>query len=227
MKKLVSYFTPNERRLWCGSVLLILAAFVRFDGENYLSLMASLIGVTSLIFNAKGNPFGQLLMVLFSLLYGIISYTFSYFGEMLTYLGMTMPMAIFALVSWLKKSLQRQSLRGSGEFDRAERGMVCFAGGAGGNGDLLFCLGLFQHGEYCAQHDFRHDELSGRLSDLSPKRIFRLGLRSQRHHFAGAVDFGEHDGHSIHFRSRLFPRLPRQRSLRFYLLAIHETPPTY
>ena len=38
----------------------------------------------------------------FSLLYGIISYTFSYYGEMITYLGMTMPMAIFALISWLK-----------------------------------------------------------------------------------------------------------------------------
>jgi nicotinamide mononucleotide transporter len=50
----------------------------------------------------KGNPFGQLLMVVFSLLYGIISYTFSYYGEMITYLGMTMPMAIFALISWLK-----------------------------------------------------------------------------------------------------------------------------
>ena len=60
------------------------------------------IGVTSLIFNAKGNPFGQLLMVIFSLLYGIISYSFSYYGEMITYLGMTMPMAIFALVSWLR-----------------------------------------------------------------------------------------------------------------------------
>lgn len=73
-----------------------------FDGENYLTLMASLIGVTSLIFNAKGNPFGQFLMVLFSLMYGIISFTFSYYGEMITYLGMTMPMAGFALVSWLK-----------------------------------------------------------------------------------------------------------------------------
>lgn len=66
------------------------------------TLAASLIGVTSLIFNAKGNPFGQFLMVIFSLLYGIISFTFSYYGEMLTYLGMTMPMAIFALISWLK-----------------------------------------------------------------------------------------------------------------------------
>ena len=41
-------------------------------------------------------------MVIFSLLYGIISFTFSYYGEMLTYLGMTMPMAIFALISWLR-----------------------------------------------------------------------------------------------------------------------------
>ena len=41
-------------------------------------------------------------MVIFSLLYGIISYTFAYYGEMITYLGMTMPMAIFALISWLR-----------------------------------------------------------------------------------------------------------------------------
>lgn len=88
--------------LWCSSVILIVASFWGFDRENYLTLLASLIGVTSLIFNAKGNPFGQFLMVIFSLLYGMISYTFAYYGEMITYLGMTMPMAIFALVSWLK-----------------------------------------------------------------------------------------------------------------------------
>jgi len=88
--------------LWFSSVSLILISFWAFDRENYLTLLASLIGVTSLIFNAKGNPFGQFLMIIFSLLYGIISYTFAYYGEMITYLGMTMPMAAFALVSWLK-----------------------------------------------------------------------------------------------------------------------------
>ena len=41
-------------------------------------------------------------MVVFSILYGIISYTFSYYGEMITYLGMTAPMAIVALLSWLR-----------------------------------------------------------------------------------------------------------------------------
>ena len=39
-----------------------------------MTLAASLIGTTSLIFNAKGNPIGQALMIVFSLLYGVISY---------------------------------------------------------------------------------------------------------------------------------------------------------
>lgn len=97
-----NYFTKSEILLWCASVVLIVISFCLFDGESYLTLCASLIGVTSLIFNAKGNSFGQLLMVAFSLLYGIISYRFGYYGEMITYLGMTMPMAAFALVSWLR-----------------------------------------------------------------------------------------------------------------------------
>lgn len=102
IKEYITYFTKEERLLWVSSVILIIASFCVFDRENYLTLSASLVGVTSLIFNAKGNPFGQLLMVIFSLLYGIISYTFSYYGEMITYLGMTMPMAVFALISWLR-----------------------------------------------------------------------------------------------------------------------------
>lgn len=99
---MLSYFTKSEIALWGMSVSLIILSFFIFDRENYLTLAASLIGVTSLIFNAKGNPFGQFLMVIFSILYGIISFTFAYYGEMITYLGMTAPMAVFALISWLR-----------------------------------------------------------------------------------------------------------------------------
>lgn len=102
IKNLTGYFTAAEKLLWSVSVVCIAVSFCIFDRENFLTLAASLIGVTSLIFNAKGNPFGQLLMVIFSLLYGVISFSFSYYGEMITYLGMTMPMAAFALVSWLR-----------------------------------------------------------------------------------------------------------------------------
>lgn len=102
MSKLMNYFSKSEIVLWVASVMVIVISFYGFDRTNYMTLCASLTGVTSLIFNAKGNPFGQLLMVVFSLLYGIISYTFAYYGEMITYLGMTMPMAVFALISWLR-----------------------------------------------------------------------------------------------------------------------------
>ena len=102
MKKLTAYFSMGELMLWGGSVGLILTSFLVFDRVNFMTLAASLIGATSLIFNAKGNPIGQALMIIFSLLYGMISYTFAYYGEMITYLGMTAPMALFALITWLR-----------------------------------------------------------------------------------------------------------------------------
>lgn len=102
MKKLLNYFSRLELALWLSSIALILMSFMAFDRTNHLTLIASLIGVTSLIFCAKGNPAGQILMIIFSLLYSVISYSFAYFGEMVTYLGMTLPMAIFALISWFR-----------------------------------------------------------------------------------------------------------------------------
>ena len=107
-KTLLDYFTREELLLWSASTVLIIVPFYTLNRENYLTLAASLIGVTSLIFNAKGNPFGQFLMVIFSVLYGIISFSFSYYGEMITYLGMTAPMAVFALISWLRHPYKRK-----------------------------------------------------------------------------------------------------------------------
>lgn len=102
----LNYFTKTEIILWSFSVIMIIISFLLFDRGSYLTLTASLIGVTSLIFNAKGNPIGPFLAIIFSLLYGIISITFSYYGETITYLGMTAPMAFVALISWLKNPYQ-------------------------------------------------------------------------------------------------------------------------
>lgn len=101
MKKL-KYFTKTELAIWLSSVLVILTAFFVFDGEKYLNMIASIIGTTALIFCAKGNPFGQVLIIIFASLYAYISLSFRYYGEMITYLGMSLPMAVIALISWLK-----------------------------------------------------------------------------------------------------------------------------
>lgn len=49
-------------------------------------------------------------MIIFSIIYGIISYSFSYYGEMITYLGMTLPMAVYALICWIKNPYNGKKL---------------------------------------------------------------------------------------------------------------------
>lgn len=102
LHNLKTYFTTFEKLLWGISVLLTVLSFLVFDRTNWLTLAASITGITSLIFAAKGNPLGPFLMIFFSLLYGYISLSFEYYGEMITYLGMTMPMSLFSLIAWLK-----------------------------------------------------------------------------------------------------------------------------
>lgn len=100
------YFTKGELTLWLSSVFVIILSNIFMNGFSPVSLAASLIGVTALIFTAKANPIGQGLMIVFCLIYTYISYTFSYYGEMLTYAGMSLPMAIFSFISWLKNPFE-------------------------------------------------------------------------------------------------------------------------
>ena len=94
--------TVFERILWISSLIVVTLSFVLSPNKDYLTLIASLIGVTALIFVAKGFVLGQILSVVFAVFYGIISVYFRYYGEMITYLFMTTPMAIAATVEWIK-----------------------------------------------------------------------------------------------------------------------------
>lgn len=88
--------------MWICSLVVIVMANVLSGDFDPLTLFAACIGVTSLIFAAKGNVWSQILMIIFSILYGIISWQFRYWGEMITYLGMTMPMAIWSTITWIR-----------------------------------------------------------------------------------------------------------------------------
>lgn len=96
------YFTKFERMLWIGSAVIIFISYFLTDRSNIITPAAALLGVTSILLNAKGNPIGQALMVVFSCVYGWLSWKMRYYGEMITYLGMTMPMAVLALIAWLR-----------------------------------------------------------------------------------------------------------------------------
>ena len=102
MKNPFKELTKFELGLWLSSVLIVGVSFLLLPNKDYLTLVASLIGVTALIFVAKGYVIGQVICVVFAAFYGIISFHFRYYGEVITYLCMTTPMAIMAVVSWLK-----------------------------------------------------------------------------------------------------------------------------
>ena len=92
-----------ELSLWlCSSTVIILSFFLS-SGSGIAETIASLIGVTALIFVAKGYVIGQVLCVIFALLYGIISFHFRYYGEMITYIFMSAPAAVASIISWIKR----------------------------------------------------------------------------------------------------------------------------
>ena len=105
MKRIISLLaslTLFERILWGVSVFSVILSYIISPSGDYLTVIASVIGLSALIFVAKGYVIGQILIVIFSVFYGIISYHFQYYGEMITYLCMSTPIAILAVISWLK-----------------------------------------------------------------------------------------------------------------------------
>ena len=104
MKILKSFkaLTKFEVILWLSSLFVVTASFLLTPDKDLLSLIASIIGVTALIFVSKGYVLGQVLTLIFAVFYGIISFIFTYYGEMITYLCMTAPMAILSMVEWYK-----------------------------------------------------------------------------------------------------------------------------
>lgn len=94
--------THFERVLWLTSVVGVILSFALSGSGDILTMIASLIGVTAVIFVAKGYVLGQVLTIVFAVFYGVISFFFRYYGEMITYLCMTAPMALVAVISWMR-----------------------------------------------------------------------------------------------------------------------------
>ena len=94
--------SPFEWVLWSVSVVTVIVSFIISGKGALLEMIASVIGVTALIFVAKGMIIGQAMTVLFSIFYGIISLHFHYWGEMITYLCMSAPISFIATIEWIR-----------------------------------------------------------------------------------------------------------------------------
>lgn len=107
VKHFFKSFTLFEYLLWGCSLAAILLSFFLCGNTDYLNLFGSILGTTALILVAKGKIVGQILCVFFAVYYGFVSFFMRYYGEMLTYLCMSAPMAIAAVVSWMRHPSKR------------------------------------------------------------------------------------------------------------------------
>lgn len=94
--------TKFEWFLWLSSIVIIGTTSFLSNQFYFFSMFASWVGVTALIFVARGDVWGQIMTVIFSLLYAFVSLRFRYYGEIITYLGMTAPIAAISVVTWMK-----------------------------------------------------------------------------------------------------------------------------
>ena len=114
--------TKYELILWITSLSVIAVSAIISGTDGILSTVASLIGVTALIFVAKGDVFGQILTIAFSIIYGIISFKFKYYGEMITYVFMSAPSALITAIAWLRHPYTAHEVR----VDRLSKGKLIF-----------------------------------------------------------------------------------------------------
>lgn len=96
----------RDRSILVVSLTVVTVCNWMTPSAAWITKIAAVIGAVALVFMAKGDVWGQILTAVFSVLYGITSWQFRYFGEMITYLGMTLPMALLAVFSWLRHPYQ-------------------------------------------------------------------------------------------------------------------------
>ena len=114
--------------LWGTSMATIVLATIISGKSSVLETIASLIGVTALIFVAKGLIIGQAMTVLFSLFYGIVSLKFHYWGEMITYLFMSMPIALLSTIEWVRHPYKNTEVVEVSKVTKKQIFIMCLLG---------------------------------------------------------------------------------------------------
>ncbi len=102
LKNPFSALTLKDWLIYGFSLALVVVSNLIASEINYFTFIATIIGATALIFISKGNAWGQILMVAFCTMYAYTSYQFRYYGEMITYLAMSLPISAMSIYTWLK-----------------------------------------------------------------------------------------------------------------------------
>ena len=102
MKKIFKNWKWWEIVFLAVSIVALTVSFVVGADKNWLSFVTSILGIISALLLAKGFVIAPFIIVVQGILYSILSYKQAYYGEMIIYLAIMIPISILSIVSWLK-----------------------------------------------------------------------------------------------------------------------------
>ena len=101
VKNVFKNWSVFELFLLICSPIAVLTAGIVFDGD-WLTVVTSIVGIFCALFLAKGLAFGQFLGVAIAILYSIVSFKNGFYGEVLIYTFISLPMYIWGVIAWLR-----------------------------------------------------------------------------------------------------------------------------
>lgn len=127
--------SKGEWALWIGSLLAVaVSAAVSFslypESIDWLTLAASIVGVTSLVFLAKADVWGQILSIAFNVTYALAALNNRFYGETILYFCLHLPTAVGTLVVWLKNRFKKEdTVIKIAKTSPIKTAVVCLLGG--------------------------------------------------------------------------------------------------
>lgn len=101
MKKIFKNWNIFEISLLIISIILILSSGIFLEG-NILAVIMSILSITTAILQAKGKVLSQFIGFVVAIFYSILSFNNKYYGEVIIYITIMIPLYILGIISWLK-----------------------------------------------------------------------------------------------------------------------------
>ena len=135
MKKYIKSWNKFEFTLLVLSIILILGLGIYLEC-GFLEIIVPFIGFFSAINQAKGYVVGQIFGVLLALLYSIMSYNNQYYGEVLIYLLVILPLYISGVYTWLKNKDKNDETVKQNTINKKEWNILLFI-------NIILFIGLY------------------------------------------------------------------------------------
>ena len=119
MKKIFKDWTKFEIALLLSSIIIVVVSGI-FTKSNLLTISCSITGILCALTQAKGKVISQFIGLLLVLLYSVLSFQNRYYGEVLIYIFIMLPLFVGGIISWIKNVNRETDTVNKNELKRVE-----------------------------------------------------------------------------------------------------------